>query len=81
MSSDFGKNLRVSIFGQSHSAAIGAVLDGLPSGYKIDLDALQAFADRRRAVSYLPRGARGIKSASFRGFLKIKPAARRFARS
>ena len=58
MSSDFGKNLRVSIFGQSHSAAIGAVLDGLPSGYRIDLDALQAFADRRRAVDVLSTARR-----------------------
>ena len=39
----------MSIFGQSHSEAIGAVIDGLPSGYAVDLAAVQAFADRRRA--------------------------------
>ena len=58
MSSDFGKNLKVSIFGQSHSAAIGAVLDGLPAGYRVDLAALQAFADRRRAKDNLATARR-----------------------
>lgn len=35
------------MFGQSHSAAVGAVIDGLPSGFKIDLDRLGAFMERR----------------------------------
>ena len=58
MSSDFGKNLKVSIFGQSHSAAIGAVIDGLPAGYAIDEEALQAFVDRRRAKDVLSTARR-----------------------
>ena len=58
MSSDFGKNLKVSIFGQSHSAAIGAVIDGLPAGYAIDEEALQAFVDRRRAKNVLSTARR-----------------------
>ena len=48
MSSEFGKILRVSVFGQSHGKAIGVVVDGLPAGEAIDLDALNAFLDRRR---------------------------------
>ena len=32
MSSDFGRVIRVSIFGQSHGEAIGAVIDGIPAG-------------------------------------------------
>ena len=48
MSSEFGKNLRVSIFGQSHAPAIGVVVDGLPAGEAIDLEELQAFLDRRK---------------------------------
>lgn len=47
MSSEFGTNLRVSIFGQSHAPAIGVVLDGLPAGEEIDLEELNAFLQRR----------------------------------
>ena len=47
MSSQFGKKIRVSIFGQSHSEAIGVCIDGLPSGIGIDLDALRVFQQRR----------------------------------
>lgn len=47
MSSIYGENLKVSIFGQSHSAAIGVSIDGLPAGKKIDLDELSAFMRRR----------------------------------
>ena len=48
MSSEFGKLLRVSVFGQSHGRAIGVNIDGLPAGEAVDLEALQAFLDRRR---------------------------------
>jgi chorismate synthase len=47
MSSTFGKHIKISIFGQSHSAAIGVVIDGLPSGFRIDFDELHAFMARR----------------------------------
>ena len=47
MSSSFGKNLVVTLFGESHSAAIGVVIDGFPAGFAPDLNALQAFLDRR----------------------------------
>lgn len=47
MSSTYGENLKLSIFGQSHGAAIGMVLDGIPAGLPVDMDALQAFLDRR----------------------------------
>ncbi len=48
MSSSFGKLLKISVFGQSHGAAIGVVIDGLPAGEAIDLEELQAFLDRRK---------------------------------
>ena len=47
MSSSYDGNLRISIFGQSHSGGIGVVIDGLPAGEKIDMAALQAFLARR----------------------------------
>lgn len=47
MSSSFGKLLRTTIFGQSHSEAIGVVLDGLPAGIKLDLDKIHRFMRRR----------------------------------
>ena len=48
MSSEFGKILRVSVFGQSHGRAIGVNIDGLPAGEAIDLAELQTFLDRRK---------------------------------
>ena len=47
MSSSFGTALRVSVFGQSHGAAVGALVEGLPAGFAPDLDALRAFVARR----------------------------------
>ncbi len=47
MSSIYGESLKLSIFGQSHGAAIGMTLDGIPAGLPVDLDALQAFLNRR----------------------------------
>ena len=47
MSSTYGQNLRLTIFGQSHSDAIGVTVEGLPSGFPIDMAALQAFLNRR----------------------------------
>jgi len=47
MSSVFGNKIKISIFGQSHSAAVGVSIDGLPAGIKLDLDELHAFMKRR----------------------------------
>ena len=43
-----GKILALTTFGESHGPAMGGVLDGMPAGVKIDLEALQRFVDRRR---------------------------------
>lgn len=47
MSFTYGKNLKIQVFGQSHAAAIGVVMDGLPAGESVDLAAVAAFMARR----------------------------------
>ena len=47
MSSTYGENLKLSIFGQSHGPAIGMTLDGIPAGLPVDLEKLQQFLNRR----------------------------------
>ena len=43
-----GKLYTISTFGESHGGAVGVVVDGVPSGYAIDLDAIQHWLTRRR---------------------------------
>ena len=47
MSSTWGNNIRLSVFGGSHTGAIGVVLDNLPPNEKIDLDAVRVQMARR----------------------------------
>ena len=49
MKNTFGSNLSLTIFGESHGAAIGAVLDGMAAGVPVDEKALAALMDQRRA--------------------------------
>lgn len=47
MSSTYGENLKLSIFGQSHGSAIGMTLDGIPAGLPVDPVQLTQFMHRR----------------------------------
>ena len=49
MKNTFGNALTVTIFGESHGAAVGAVLDGLTPGTLIDEEYIKAMMDKRRA--------------------------------
>ena len=49
MKNTFGNAVTVTIFGESHGAAIGAVVDGLAAGIPVDNTYLAAQMDRRRA--------------------------------
>lgn len=47
MKSSIGNKIKLSVFGESHGAAVGCLLEGLPSGVKIDMDALMTQMSRR----------------------------------
>ena len=44
----FGKLFKITTFGESHGKAIGGIIDGCPSGIKLDLEAIQHDLDRRK---------------------------------
>lgn len=44
----FGNIFSVTTFGESHGAAIGGVIDGMPAGIEISTDLIQKELDRRR---------------------------------
>lgn len=48
MSYSFGKNFKVTLFGQSHSKEIGILIEGISAGYKINRDLIAKNLDRRR---------------------------------
>jgi chorismate synthase len=48
MSSTFGTLFKVSSFGESHCLAVGAVVDGVPSGLELSEEDIQPQLDRRR---------------------------------
>lgn len=43
----YGERVKVTIFGESHGPAIGVVLDGVPAGEAIDMDAVRIQMRRR----------------------------------
>lgn len=47
MSGTWGRKFKITIFGESHGSHIGIVLDGVPSGTKIDMDSITQEMDRR----------------------------------
>lgn len=46
--STFGSNITVTTWGESHGKAIGAVIDGIPAGMKLDEHDIQIYLDRRK---------------------------------
>lgn len=47
MSSDYGENIKITLFGQSHAKAIGVVMDNIPAGVKLNMEEIQKFMGRR----------------------------------
>ena len=48
MSSRFGQLFTITTFGESHGPGVGVLVDGLPPGMPVELDAIQRELDRRR---------------------------------
>ncbi|MBQ6896569.1 MAG: chorismate synthase [Oscillospiraceae bacterium] len=73
MKSVIGTNITLSLYGESHGAAIGAVVDGLPAGIKIDTDFISSQLDKRRPKGKISTQRREgdefvITSGVFNGF-------------
>ncbi len=47
MKGSFGKNINISIFGESHGEGIGIVINGIEPGFKIDMDKVLEEMERR----------------------------------
>jgi chorismate synthase len=50
MTMEFGRKLRLRLYGSSHGPEVGVTVDGLPPGTAVDLAAIQVDLDRRRPV-------------------------------
>ena len=48
MKSTFGEHIQISLFGESHGAAIGVNINGLAPGIKLDLDFIRAQLNKRK---------------------------------
>lgn len=48
MSFGFGKEFRVTVFGESHGPCVGAVVEGCPPGLEISVEDIQKELDRRK---------------------------------
>lgn len=78
MNSMIGKNISISLYGESHGSAIGVVIDGLASGIPLDLDFIQSQLDKRKpkgTISTQRKEADDFKITSgyFNGFTTGTP--------
>ncbi|MGB7603999.1 MAG: chorismate synthase [Lutisporaceae bacterium] len=79
MSGVWGKNIKYSIFGESHGIGIGIIIDGLPTGIKLDFDMIETEMTRRRpgrtniATSRTEADQFQILSGIFNGYTTTSP--------
>ena len=78
MKNILGNNLTVTIFGESHGSHIGAVIDGLTAGIKVDDDFIKECLSKRRPSSALETAriendSYQIVSGVFNGFTTGSP--------
>lgn len=78
MSSIYSKNLKISLFGESHGEMIGVTIDGICPGIKIDFDFINSELNRRKSVNSLstPRKEKDeykVVSGVFNGYTTGTP--------
>ncbi len=78
MKNTFGNALSVTIFGESHGAGIGAVLDGITPGIKVDEENIRQFLSLRRPQGEISTSRREkdefkIVSGVFNGYTTGTP--------
>ncbi len=56
--SSFGKNFRISTFGESHGKALGVIIDGVPAGLELSEDKIMPYLERRRPGKNIASTAR-----------------------
>ncbi len=71
MGSVTGKNLVLSVFGESHGKAVGVTLDGFPSGIHLDLDQIASEMERRspKSAAYSTKRSEGDQPEILSGVL------------
>lgn len=58
MKNTFGNHVTVTLFGESHGPAVGAVIDGIPSGVKMDYELMADMMNARRAAGAISTARR-----------------------
>lgn len=58
MKNTIGNSLTLTLFGESHGKAIGAVLDGLPSGIEVDEKFISSQMEKRKGVNSISTARR-----------------------
>lgn len=77
MKNTFGNSLSVTLFGESHGEAVGAVIDGLAPGIEIDEEFIASQLDLRRPEGKISTARHeGDKVRIYRAFLIQKPRER-----
>lgn len=78
MASSTGKNIKITLFGESHGPQIGVTIEGLKSGIKLDLDYINNELQKRKSVGSIstPRKEKDefeIVSGFFNGYTTGTP--------
>ncbi len=78
MSSIFGNNIKISLFGESHGSVIGVTIDGLKAGIKLDISYIEKEIQKRKSISSIstPRVEKDeieIVSGFFNGYTTGTP--------